>query len=278
MTIAIGFVMGIGLAALAWLGARELFEAPVFQETNHRGFVVPVGVGVIVALVALAAEAVFTVADSAGHGPQAQGDRLLVLVGIIAFTLLGLLDDLGARGTDRGFAGHLQALGQGRLTTGAVKLIGGGFVAVVIAGAVDSGDGWRVIADALLIALCANLGNLFDRRPGRATKVALLAFVVLAASTSASRSLTGVAVAVGAVAGLFPFEMRENLMLGDAGANAVGAALGMGVVLSTGFGVRLAVLVVVAVLNALSEWVSFSSVIDRVGVLRFLDQLGRRHD
>ena len=60
-------------------------------------------------------------------------------------------------------------------------------------------------------------------------------------------------------------------MLGDAGANAIGAALGLGVVLACSFPVRVAALVVVVVLNVLSERVSFSAVIARTPVLRELD-------
>ena len=37
----------------------------------------------------------------------------------------------------------------------------------------------RLLADGALVALAANLGNLLDRAPGRTTKVALVAFVVL---------------------------------------------------------------------------------------------------
>jgi UDP-N-acetylmuramyl pentapeptide phosphotransferase/UDP-N-acetylglucosamine-1-phosphate transferase len=276
MTVAVGVGIGAVLAVVAWHAAREMFSAPVFQVTNFRGRVVPAGVGVLVAGVALAAEAGFTVADAAGHGPDAQGQRLVVLLGVVGFALLGLVDDLAAAGPDRGFAGHVRALAHGRLTTGAVKLVGGGLLAIVIAGTVDRGDGWRLLADACLVALCANLGNLFDRAPGRTTKVALLSFLGLVAATGAPRSLTGVGVVVGAGLGLLAFDLHEQLMLGDAGANAIGAALGIGLVVATGFGVRLAVLVVVAALNAVSERVSFSQVIDRVAALRFLDRLGRR--
>jgi UDP-N-acetylmuramyl pentapeptide phosphotransferase/UDP-N-acetylglucosamine-1-phosphate transferase len=87
--------------------------------------------------------------------------------------------------------------------------------------------------------------------------------------------LAGVALAVGAAAGLLVPDLRERLMLGDSGANVLGAVLGLGVLLTCSPGVRLVVLVVVLALNLVSEVVSFSRVIDRVAPLRALDRLGR---
>ena len=65
-------------------------------------------------------------------------------------------------------------------------------------------------------------------------------------------------------------------MLGDTGANALGAALGVGTVLSTSPGVRTAVAIVLLLLTLVSEIVSFSRIIERVPPLRGFDQLGRR--
>jgi hypothetical protein len=65
-------------------------------------------------------------------------------------------------------------------------------------------------------------------------------------------------------------------MLGDAGANPLGGALGLGLVLGFAPGVRNIALVVVILANLASEAVSFSAVIDRVAPLRYLDRLGRR--
>jgi hypothetical protein len=84
------------------------------------------------------------------------------------------------------------------------------------------------------------------------------------------------AAAMGAFAALFPEDLDERLMLGDAGANALGGVLGLAVVLEVGWHARLVVLAVLLALNVVSEWVSFSRVIARVGVLRALDDLGRR--
>src|SRR3546814_16562081 len=65
-------------------------------------------------------------------------------------------------------------------------------------------------------------------------------------------------------------------MLGDAGANVLGAVWALSVVLTTAATTRTAVLVALVVLNLASELVSFSAVIDRTPPLRALDRLGRR--
>jgi hypothetical protein len=71
-------------------------------------------------------------------------------------------------------------------------------------------------------------------------------------------------------------DLRERLMLGDAGANVLGAVVGLGVVLSCGTTVRLVVLLLVAALNVASEFVSFSKVINDTSALRAADQFGRQ--
>ncbi|HLM28514.1 MAG TPA: hypothetical protein VK360_01225, partial [Acidimicrobiales bacterium] len=88
--------------------------------------------------------------------------------------------------------------------------------------------------------------------------------------------LAGAALAVGAGAGLLTADLGERLMLGDSGANVLGAALGLGVVLACSPGVRTGVLVAVAALNLASERVSFSRVIDAAPPLRAADRWGRQ--
>src|SRR5690625_6514980 len=65
-------------------------------------------------------------------------------------------------------------------------------------------------------------------------------------------------------------------MLGDAGANVLGAAVGTAAARSTAPPARLGMLALVVALNLASETVSFSTVIERTPVLRALDRLGRR--
>jgi UDP-N-acetylmuramyl pentapeptide phosphotransferase/UDP-N-acetylglucosamine-1-phosphate transferase len=159
-----------------------------------------------------------------------------------------------------------------------MKLLGGGVVAIVLTAAPGEVSGRRLLADAALVALAANLGNLLDRAPGRTIKVGLLAYVPIALAAGTSPVGLALAPVVGASAGLLPADLRERLMLGDTGANLLGAVLGLAVVLETSRPVRTAVLIGLVLLNLASERVSFSHVIDRTPGLRHLDRLGRRPD
>ncbi|MBV8957170.1 MAG: hypothetical protein JO087_00260 [Actinobacteria bacterium] len=218
--------------------------------------------------------------SAAGVGDRQglSGARLAVVLAVVGLALVGLADDLvGDRGDDRGFRGHLRALGRGRLTTGGAKILGGGAVAAIaVAMATSPRSLGRLFVDAAVVALAANLGNLLDRAPGRAGKSGLVAFVVLAVIAHGSRSLSEVAVLAGASAGLLLDDLHERLMLGDTGSNALGAALGLGIVLTASPTARLIALAVLVAANLASELVSFSEVIERTPPLRALDGIGRR--
>jgi hypothetical protein len=278
MIVAAAFVVGALVAALLWVLSAPAFGAGVFERENFRGRRLPTAVGVLAALAALVVDAVVTVVVAAGAEPDAAAvaGLRLATVAALGFALLGLLDDLGGTGESGGFQGHLGALVSGRLTTGAIKLFGGAAVGVVVVSVREPGSLGRVLADGALVALAANLGNLFDRAPGRTIKVALVALAALVVGAGAEPRLAGVALVVGAGAGLLTADLGERMMLGDAGANVLGAALGLGVVLACSPGVRTVVLVVVAALNLASERVSFSRVIARVPPLRAADAWGRQ--
>jgi hypothetical protein len=278
MIVAAAFVVGALVAALLWVLSAPAFGAGVFERENFRGRRLPTAVGVLAALAALVVDAVVTVVVAAGAEPDAAAvaGLRLATVAALGFALMGLLDDLGGAGESGGFRGHLGALVSGRLTTGAIKLFGGAAVGVVVVSVREPGSLGRVLADGALVALAANLGNLFDRAPGRTIKVALVALAALVVGAGAEPRLAGVALVVGAGAGLLTADLGERMMLGDAGANVLGAALGLGVVLACSPGVRTVVLVVVAALNLASERVSFSRVIARVPPLRAADAWGRQ--
>jgi len=211
-----------------------------------------------------------------GAEPGLTVQRSEVLFAVFAFGLLGLVDDLLGDESARGFKGHVRALFHGEITTGFLKLFGGAAVAIVLVATPGFATGRRLIIDAVLIALAANLGNLLDRAPGRTIKAAMIAYVPLAIVLGDGAVGVAIAPAMGAAFGLLPADLREELMLGDAGANVIGAVLGLGVVLGRGEVTRTTALILLVVANVAAEVVSFSSIIDRVPPLRWLDRLGQR--
>ena len=86
----------------------------------------------------------------------------------------------------------------------------------------------------MLIALAANLGNLLDRAPGRTIKVGLVAYVpiAIAIGTDAHRHRRRAGDGRDR-SGCSRDDLRERLMLGDTGANVIGAVLGLAVVLGS---------------------------------------------
>jgi hypothetical protein len=197
----------------------------------------------------------------------------------------GGYDDLAGSGDRRGFRGHLGALRQGEVTTGAIKLGGIGVTGLASA-AMAGGSPADVVINAGLVAGGANLLNLFDLRPGRAIKVAVASGALIAAGGSLSGRRAGVAVPrltagltplppLAAALTLLPEDLGERAMLGDCGANALGAVLGAA---AAGLprSARIALLAGITGLTAASEKVSFTKVIERTQALRWLDMLGRR--
>jgi UDP-GlcNAc:undecaprenyl-phosphate GlcNAc-1-phosphate transferase len=252
-----------------------------WSRTNHRGEPVTllegpaVALGAIAGVLAHAAVARDRALAKDGTAGWRAGSAIAVAgAGAAAF---GAYDDLKGTADRRGFRGHLGALRHGEVTTGAVKLGGigaTGIVSAVLAG----GSPADLVINAGLVAGGANLLNLFDLRPGRAIKVATASAVLIAAAGSAGKGrasgLTPLPPLAAALA-LLPEDLGERAMLGDAGANALGAMLGAA---AAGLprSARLVMLAGIAGLTAASEKVSFTKVIERTPALRKLDMLGRR--
>jgi len=258
--------------------AAPVLGSPTLRRTNYRGHQLATAGGIVIVLAVLVVEAVRTALAEFGVGEELSDSllRSVVLFACFAFAFLGLIDDLLGTEEDRGFVGHLRALQHGRLTTGAMKLFGGAVVAIVLTAAPGEVSGRRLLADAALVALAANLGNLFDRAPGRTIKVTLIAYIPIALAAGTGPVGLALVPVVGAAIGLLPADLGERLMLGDTGANLLGAVLGLAVVLETSRPVRTGVLIALIVLNVASERISFTKVIDATPGLRHLDRLGRQ--
>jgi hypothetical protein len=167
---------------------------------------------------------------------------------VSAVAALGLADDLWS-GRERGLRAHVRA---GR-TTGVLKLVGIPLVGLVAT---------RRLSGALLVGLSANALNQLDTRPGRALKAYLAAAFLVDAPK-------GLAVS------LLPYDLREMAMLGDAGANALGALLGLNSVGRLTERGRWLAIGALAGLNLLGEVRSLGALIERTPGLAHVDRLGR---
>jgi UDP-GlcNAc:undecaprenyl-phosphate GlcNAc-1-phosphate transferase len=276
VSVVVGLLAGALAVVFLRVGAPDVLAAPALERENYRGHRLPTAAGILVVLAVLMVEAGRAIlgALEIGEAPGLSVDRSLVLFAAFAFGLLGFVDDALGDDSARGFRGHIGALVGGRITTGALKLFGGAGVAVVLVATPGFATGRRLLVDAVLIALAANLGNLLDRAPGRTLKCALVAYVPLAFVLGTGPAGIAIAPAMGAAFALLPDDLGERVMLGDTGANVIGAVLGLGVVLGRGETTRVTALVVVVVLTILAEAVSISKIIDRTRPLRVLDRLG----
>ncbi|WP_433078032.1 hypothetical protein ACQP1P_36165 [Dactylosporangium sp. CA-052675] len=244
-----------GGVARAVLGA--LRGHPKLARTNFRGRGVSLAGGPALAAGATAGAIV--------HRPEHAAASAIAGLGSGA---VGLYDDLvGGRPEHaaKGFRGHLGALREGRVTSGLVKIAGVGVAGLAAAALLPRKRAVDVVLGAGVIAGAANLFNLLDLRPGRAIKAGIAVGTPLGASGP-----------LGAAGALLPADLDEEIMLGDAGANALGALLGVAYTARTGTLGRLAALAGIVALTAASEKVSFTKVIEANPVLNRIDQWGRR--
>jgi UDP-N-acetylmuramyl pentapeptide phosphotransferase/UDP-N-acetylglucosamine-1-phosphate transferase len=274
----------LGAAATSWAVLRLGRGVPVLREpwarTNHAGDPVtllegPAWVTGAVAGVVLGAVAGAAAGATGSHldgGPRRASLRSAVVVAIAAGAL-GVVDDLAGGTSDKGLKGHLGALARGEVTTGAVKVVGLAATGLVGAALSDAGRPFRpglvaTLVGGAVVAGAANAVNLFDLRPGRALKVTVAAALPFVGGVSG-------AAAVGASLGVVRDDLRATAMLGDTGANAAGALVGLALVERTGTVGRVGALVVLAALTIASERVSFTRVIEGRPLLRRLDEWGR---
>lgn len=203
--------------------------------------------------------------------------RLVTAAALGTIGGVGAHDDLRGSSATKGIRGHLGALRRGEVTSGAVKVGVIGLSGMVAAAALrrergQAANGVGTFLDGALIAGAANLLNLLDLRPGRALKVSLATGPLL---VSAAPGAGLVAPVVGAGAAALHDDLAGRSMMGDCGANTVGAAVGSALVATAPAPVRRALLGGVVGLTLLSERVSFSAVIESTPWLRRLDDLGR---
>ena len=299
--LAMALVLGVGVPVVGMrMLAPSLAESERAAAVNFRGRCVFYGLGIVWLLWAGAA-----VVGGVGAAQFAGASvvSLLTLAGplaLVAFAL-GVVDDAYGSASARGFRGHLSALRRGRLTTGGAKLLGISLASFVVALVIAEVAPWgrgagslggtvaRALVAGAAIALTSNFVNLTDLRPGRALKVyTLLALAGVASALLLAPALSGhtstafmlfqagslVVFAIGPVLATWPFDLGERGMLGDAGANPMGAVSGLFIVVGLPLWALLVYALTILALNLASERVSFSRVIEGNAFLHRLDLIG----
>ncbi len=222
-----------------------------------------------------------------------EGGQLIVAA--FWFSVLGLLDDIGGDTAAKGWHGHFRAFFHERkVTTGFVKAVGGGLGALLLAAwflsvATPSTVPrlslmWlgSLLFATLLIALSANTINLLDVRPSRALK----GFWVLSGIGLLVSQGEGWLALLPLWAGTLayaPADFQRRAMMGDAGANPLGACFGVWVLhhwsslsVVPPSAVQWVLLLLLIALQIYAERRSLTQDIQRIQPLRWLDELGVR--
>ncbi|HVA19269.1 MAG TPA: hypothetical protein VMU55_03765 [Solirubrobacteraceae bacterium] len=209
-------------------------------------------------------------------------ETLPVAVYALGVLALGLIDDTLApdasgasgRASERGWRGHGAALLRGELSTGVLKAAGSlGLALFAMSFEGLSEARWLLAAGVLVLA--TNVFNLLDLRPGRAIKAFVLLGAGLTLGTLEVRPLwsLGLFAAPALVAGLY--DLRERAMLGDTGANLLGALAGLWLVLTLSRTGQLIALALLLAITVYGELRSISGFVERTPGLRALDSWGR---
>lgn len=253
--------------------ARSAMEARGAIRENWRGVSVPFPFGVVIPAAALIALVVLAPLDELVDSAVLAPSLGIVAVYALGAAFLGLTDDV-LSGESRGWRGHGRAVLSGAFSTGALKAVGALGLALFVMAGRGLGTGEYLLAAAVIV-LATNLFNLLDLRPGRSVKV----FVVLGAGLTlgtwdvAPLWALGLFLGPVLVAGLY--DVREQAMLGDTGANLIGGLAGLWLVLALDTTGQIVALLVLLAVTAYGEMRSISALVDRVSVLRRLDSLGR---
>ncbi len=271
---------GCAAAAIALLGNRAAVRrirpgsGSRWLRTNHAGVPVTLAEGPVAVAAVLAGVVAGRLAVRRTAHPGSGAAAVAAVIASAGAGLVGAYDDLYGTAQAKGFGGHLRALRAGSLTSGSVKIAGVGSSALAAAfllrrGRRQSGGpggAADLLIDTALIAGTANLCNLFDLRPGRTAKVVLLLGAPLLG--------VGTGPALGGAVGSLPTDLAARSMLGDCGANALGAAVATAAADALPRWARVTALVAVVGLNLASERVSFTAVIERVPWLRSTGPVG----
>ncbi len=285
---ALPFLLALLSAAILAPALLRALGAAGHTRPNYRGRPLPFPFGVLVPAAGLLALIPLMLVQRLASTAVFHPEELPVVFYALGVLALGLIDDTlapepraepGAPGGDarppqRGWRGHGAAALRGQLSTGALKAAGSLGLSLLAMSYLGLSNGRWLLATGVLV-LATNVFNLLDLRPGRSTKAFVLLGAGLAIGSAELRPLwaLGLFAAPALIAGVY--DLRERAMLGDTGANLLGALAGLWLVLTLSGTGQLIALVLLAAVTLYGELRSISALIERTPGLRRLDAWGR---
>ena len=262
------FIISFLLSLILFPMIFTMLKDADFMETNFRKERIPIGMGLLFVITSPILIILI------GNYLNIKLESFVISFGIISMGLVGLIDDFLGNKDDKGFKGHIKALLKGRLTTGGLKAISGFGIAFLVSLSISNGLS-NIVLNTFMIALFTNIINLFDLRPGRACKVFLLFLCILAIFMNNTEYIYLYIIILAVILGYIRKDLKALVMLGDTGSNAMGISLGIIAALSTGFEFRIIITLILVILHVISEFYSFTKIIEKVKLLKFFDDMGR---
>ncbi|MDI9475874.1 MAG: glycosyltransferase [Natronincolaceae bacterium] len=251
---------------------RNMLLSSNITGENYKGHTIPVGMGIAFIPVVIINAVILNYFFR--DNPDAQLSLLIFLVGIMTVATAGLIDDLAGSRETLGFKGHIRSLLKGKLTTGGLKAVVGGFISLLV-GSFFSYNIIEILVNALIIALFTNLINLLDLRPGRAIKGFLLVSVLFIFTGLSGEVKTMLISFIAYAIAYLPQDIKAKSMMGDVGSNALGIILGIVTVVSYAIVIKYIILGLLILIHIITEKYSLTKIIEKNPVLDYFDKLGR---
>lgn len=251
---------------------RSLAAGPLARQ-NFRGVTLACPLGLVIVAAALLALAPVALAQELARRTLLAPDFDWIAAFVLGVALLGLADD-ALSGEARGWRGHFASLRAGRPDTGVLKAVGTlalAFVTMLARGASTE----RFLLGAAVLVLATNAFNLIDLRPGRAIKALVVLGAVATVASGEIHPLWALGLFVGPALVVGFYDLREHGVLGDTGANLLGALAGVWLVLTLSLTGLVVALVALVLITLYGEFRSISALVERAPLLRQLDSLGR---
>ncbi|MGM0472069.1 MAG: glycosyl transferase family 4, partial [Bacillota bacterium] len=188
---------------------------------------------------------------------------------------VGLADDCWGRGEHGGLSGHFrQFLVDWEISTGLLKaVVISIFTILIVEQAINDFLIIKVL-NFLVVVLLTNFVNLLDLRPGRAGKgFIIMGLITVVVGDILVRQLLLPLLLMVVI--LLPIDLHAEAMLGDSGANLLGAYLGLSLLFTGALIYKIILVMGLLLVHLYAERASLTELIAANRYLTYLDYWGR---